>query len=73
MVPDPRTERCRSGGRRRDDTELANDGTITISGKTYSFEDISRLVVRLQLIPALSDVQLTQASEEAGSADAGTR
>lgn len=39
-------------------------GTISIQGKTYSFEDISRLVVRLQLIPALTDVQLTQASED---------
>jgi Tfp pilus assembly protein PilN len=58
-------------GAATDDTK-ADDGTITISGKTYSFEDISRLVVRLQLIPALSGVQLTQASEEAGSADAGT-
>jgi Tfp pilus assembly protein PilN len=55
-----------------EEDDKSKDGTITISGKTYSFEDISRLVVRLQLIPALSDVQLTQANEEEGSADAGT-
>jgi|WetSurMetagenome_2_1015567.scaffolds.fasta_scaffold93758_3 Tfp pilus assembly protein PilN len=47
-------------------------GSITISGKTYSFEDISRLVVRLQLVPALNDVQLTQANEEPGSEETGT-
>jgi Tfp pilus assembly protein PilN len=54
------------------DATKPSDAKITISGKTYSFEDISRLVVRMQLIPALSDVQLTQAAEEAGSEDAGT-
>ncbi len=53
---DPGTEADASG--------VSKDGAITISGKTYSFEDISRLVVRLQLIPSLSDVQLTQAAEE---------
>ena len=54
------------------DATKTNDGMISISGKTYSFEDLSRLVVRLQLIPALSGVQLTQANEEPGSVDAGT-
>ncbi len=44
-------------------------GSITIEGKTYSFEDISRLVVRLQLIPSLVDVQLTQANQEMTSQD----
>jgi len=46
--------------------DSVTDGVISISGKTYGFEDISRLVVRLQLIPALSDVHLTHASEEQG-------
>jgi Tfp pilus assembly protein PilN len=53
------------------DDVATTGGTIIISGKTYSFEDISRLVVRLQLIPALSGVQLTQASEEQGSEETG--
>jgi Tfp pilus assembly protein PilN len=38
-------------------------GKISIEGQTYSFEDVSRLIVRLQLIPSLSDVQLTAANE----------
>jgi Tfp pilus assembly protein PilN len=38
-------------------------GKISIEGATYSFEDVSRLIVRLQLIPSLTDVQLTSADE----------
>jgi len=38
-------------------------GQISLEGKTYSFEDVSRLIVRLQLIPSLTDVQLTAANE----------
>jgi Tfp pilus assembly protein PilN len=38
-------------------------GKISIEGQTYSFEDVSRLIVRLQLIPSLTDVQLTSASQ----------
>jgi Tfp pilus assembly protein PilN len=38
-------------------------GVITIQGKTYDFEDLSRLIVRLQLIPSLQDVTLTSATE----------
>jgi Tfp pilus assembly protein PilN len=40
-----------------------SDGRITIQGATYSFEDVSRLIVRLQLIPSLTDVTLTSANE----------
>jgi len=53
------------------DSGGSQGGDITISGKTYSFEDISRLVVRLQLIPALTDVKLTDASEEKADEDSG--
>lgn len=52
-------------------TGRTTGGGISISGKTYSFEDISRLVVRLQLIPGLADVQLTQATEQQGDEDSG--
>ena len=48
------------------DTTAAAVGTagkISIEGETYSFEDVSRLIVRLQLIPSLTDVQLTSATE----------
>jgi Tfp pilus assembly protein PilN len=48
-----------------------NRGTINIEGKTYSFEDISRLVVRLQLIPGLTNVKLSQATEEKANEDSG--
>ena len=44
-------------------TPTVSDGKISIEGQTYSFEDVSRLIVRLQLIPSLSDVQLTSANE----------
>ena len=46
------------------------DAKISIEGQTYSFEDVSRLIVRLQLIPSLSGVELTsadQAREASGS------
>ena len=38
-------------------------GTISIVGKTYSFEDVSRVIVRLQLIPSLRNVQLTSTNQ----------
>jgi Tfp pilus assembly protein PilN len=44
-------------------TPGATAGKIAIEGQTYSFEDVSRLIVRLQLIPSLSGVQLTSAHE----------
>ncbi len=46
----------------------AGEGAISIEGQTYGFEDVSRLVVRLQLVPSLSDVTLSSANQvrEAG-------
>jgi Tfp pilus assembly protein PilN len=41
----------------------ADAGDISIEGQTYSFEDVSRLIVRLQLIPSLADVTLTSADQ----------
>ena len=41
----------------------AQAGKISIDGETYSFEDVSRLIVRLQLIPSLSNIQLTAANQ----------
>jgi Tfp pilus assembly protein PilN len=43
------------------------DARIDITGQTYSFEDISRLVVRLQLIPSLQGVELTAANQARGA------
>jgi Tfp pilus assembly protein PilN len=38
------------------DASAGQDGDITIQGQTYSFEDVSRLIVRLQLIPSIAGV-----------------
>lgn len=45
------------------------DNKITIEGQTYSFEDVSRLVVRLQLVSSLTNVALSSASEAAAGED----
>jgi Tfp pilus assembly protein PilN len=45
-------------------------GPLTIEGQTYTFEDVARMVVRLQLIPSLQGVELSsaiQVSEAEGS------
>ena len=49
---------------------VADEGQITVEGQTYSFEDVSRLIVRLQLVPSITGVELTsanQAREASGS------
>jgi Tfp pilus assembly protein PilN len=46
------------------DGEGKADGKVSIEGKTYSFEDVSRLIVRLQLIPSLAGIQLASANEQ---------
>ena len=45
------------------DASAVQDGDISIEGETYSFEDVSRLIVRLQLIPSLTGVELTSADQ----------
>jgi Tfp pilus assembly protein PilN len=45
------------------------DSAIDIQGQTYSFEDVSRLIVRLQLIPSLSGVELTSANQAQEASD----
>ncbi len=52
-------------------TQPNSDNKITIEGQTYSFEDISRLVVRLQLVSSLTGVELSSASET-GTGDDST-
>jgi Tfp pilus assembly protein PilN len=46
-------------------------GKISIQGSTYSFEDVSRLLVRLQLIPSMTDVQLSSATKSGGDSTSG--
>lgn len=45
------------------------DNTLSIEGDTYSFEDIAQVLVRLQLVPSLSDVTLASAGQPRGGAD----
>lgn len=40
----------------------SRDNRLRIEGQTYAFEDVARAVVRLQLIPALRDVELASAT-----------
>jgi Tfp pilus assembly protein PilN len=46
-------------------------GEFTISGNTYSFEDVAQLLVRLQLVPALGDIKLESAGDPTGPVDEG--
>ncbi len=52
------------------DASAGTDGNITIEGQTYSFEDVSRLIVRLQLIPSINGVELTSANQAREAGDA---
>jgi Tfp pilus assembly protein PilN len=52
------------------DASAGQDGDITIQGQTYSFEDVSRLIVRLQLIPSIAGVELTSANQAREAGDA---
>jgi Tfp pilus assembly protein PilN len=47
----------------------AGDNQMSIEGNTYSFEDIAQVLVRLQLVPSLSDVSLVSAGLPRGSTD----
>ena len=47
----------------------APSGTFAITGDTYSFEDVAQFLVWLQLIPALSNVDLQSAGTPSGSVD----
>jgi type IV pilus assembly protein PilN len=54
-------------GTKKSATSTNKDGSLSIDGNTYSFEEVAEIMVRLELIPALSDVMLIQA----GTADKG--
>ncbi|GAB4252324.1 MAG: hypothetical protein Kow00129_13200 [Thermoleophilia bacterium] len=45
-------------------------GSVTISGKTYSYEDVATLLVRLQQIPSLKNVVLDSAATDGDGGDA---
>lgn len=42
----------------------AGGNKMSLDGRTYSFEDVAQLLVRLQLIETLSDIDLKSASSE---------
>jgi Tfp pilus assembly protein PilN len=44
-------------------------GTLSVSGNTYSFEDVAQLLIRLQLVPALSNINLDAAGGSAEAVD----
>lgn len=48
-----------AGGRA---TTGSSDSKLSLSGSTYSFEDVAQLLVRLQLISSLSDIDLGNAA-----------
>jgi Tfp pilus assembly protein PilN len=47
----------------------AGDNELTIEGNTYSFEEVSEVLVRLQLIPSISGVNLASAGLPKGTTD----
>jgi Tfp pilus assembly protein PilN len=49
--------------------ETASNGTLTLEGDTYSFEDVAQFLVRMQLIQALSGIDLLSAGEPIGNVD----
>jgi Tfp pilus assembly protein PilN len=44
-------------------------GSLSIAGNTYSFEDVAQFLVRLQLVPALGSIKLDSAAESTGNVD----
>jgi Tfp pilus assembly protein PilN len=53
-------------------TPAAAGGKLTIEGTTYSFVDVSRLLVRLQQVPSLKEISLTRAAGATSSASGTT-
>jgi Tfp pilus assembly protein PilN len=50
-------------------TSATSDSTLSLEGNTYKFEDVAGLLVRLQLIPELSGINLVSAGKPNGSVD----
>ncbi len=45
-------------------SEGVEQGSLSVDGMTYEFEDVAQFLVRLQLIEAISDIQLGSATTE---------
>lgn len=62
---EPGAQSAQAGGE-----QPQRDNRLSIEAKTYTVEDIAQFMVRLQLVPALSDVVLGRASAESGEGGA---
>ena len=51
-------------------TQTAADNVFSIDGDTYGFDDVAQILVRLQLVPALTDSRLSSAGPAGGNVDA---
>ena len=45
------------------------DNAFTIDGNTYGFDNVAQFLVRLQLVPGLTDSRLSSAGQASGSVD----
>jgi Tfp pilus assembly protein PilN len=63
LAPDPLAAGAATGA------ETASNGTLTLEGDTYSFEDVAQFLVRMQLIQGLSGIDLLSAGEPIGNVD----
>jgi Tfp pilus assembly protein PilN len=59
---DPGSEAANTGS-------VGRDNRLGLQGNTYSFEDVAQFLVRLQLVPALTGVDLVSAGTASGSTD----
>jgi Tfp pilus assembly protein PilN len=50
-------------------TQTAPDNVFSIDGDTYGFDDVAQILVRLQLVPALTDSRLSSAGPPGGNVD----
>jgi len=47
----------------------SSDNVLSVEGNTYAFEDVARFLVRLELVPSLSNIDLVSAGEPIGPTD----
>ncbi len=66
QTTDPATKPATAGGAVSSDQ---GQNTLAIEGNTYSFEGVAQVMVRLKLIPSLSDVTLVSAGTARGTVD----
>jgi Tfp pilus assembly protein PilN len=50
-------------------TQTASGNVFSIDGETYGFDDVAQMLVRLQLVPALTDSRLSSAGPPGSNVD----